>query len=47
MHSRVELVVAAIRHRTALAAHDPPDTGTLRGDVFLPLLAAEPRTRPR
>jgi AcrR family transcriptional regulator len=32
--SRVELVVAAIRHRTALAAIDPPDTGTLRGDVL-------------
>jgi len=31
---RVELVVAAIRHRTALAALDLPDTGTLRGDVL-------------
>jgi AcrR family transcriptional regulator len=31
---RVELVVAAIRHRTALAAPDLPDTGTLRGDVL-------------
>jgi AcrR family transcriptional regulator len=31
---RTELVVAAIRHRTALAAQDPPDTGTLRGDVL-------------
>jgi len=32
--SRVELVVAAIRHRTAVAAPDLPDTGTLRGDVL-------------
>jgi Tetracyclin repressor-like, C-terminal domain len=32
--SRVELVVAAIRHRTASAAVDLPDTGTLRGDVL-------------
>jgi AcrR family transcriptional regulator len=32
---RVELVVAAIRHRTALAALDLPDTGTLRGDVLV------------
>ena len=31
---RVELVVAAIRHRTALGALDLPDTGTLRGDVL-------------
>jgi len=31
---RNELVVAAIRHRAALAALDPPDTGTLRGDVL-------------
>ena len=31
---RVELVVAAIRHHTALAAIDLPDTGTLRGDVL-------------
>jgi len=31
---RVELVVAAIRHRTALAALDLPDTGTLRDDVL-------------
>ena len=31
---RVELVVAAIRHHTALAAPDLPDTGTLRGDVL-------------
>ncbi len=32
--NRVELVVAAIRHRTALATPDLPDTGTLRGDVL-------------
>jgi AcrR family transcriptional regulator len=32
--NRVELVVAAIRHRSALAVLDPPDTGTLRGDVL-------------
>jgi AcrR family transcriptional regulator len=32
--NRVELVVAAIRHRTALAVLDAPDTGTLRGDVL-------------
>ncbi len=32
--NRVELVVAAIRHHTALAALDLPDTGTLRGDVL-------------
>jgi len=32
--SRAELVVAAIRHHTALAALDLPDTGTLRGDVL-------------
>ena len=32
--NRVELVVAALRHRTALAAPDLPDTGTLRGDVL-------------
>ena len=31
---RTELVVAAIRHHTALAALDLPDTGTLRGDVL-------------
>ncbi len=31
---RVELVVAAIRHHTATAALDLPDTGTLRGDVL-------------
>jgi len=31
---RVDLVVAAIRHRAALAALDPPDTGTLRGDTL-------------
>lgn len=31
---RTELVVAAIRHRTAVAVLDPPDTGTLRGDVL-------------
>ena len=32
---RVELVIAAIRHRTAaLAAVDLPDTGTLRGDAL-------------
>ncbi len=31
---RVELVVAAIRYHTALAAIDLPDTGTLRGDVL-------------
>jgi AcrR family transcriptional regulator len=31
---RVELVVAAIRHRAALAAPGLPDTGTLRGDVL-------------
>ena len=32
--SRAELVVAAIRHHTALAALGLPDTGTLRGDVL-------------
>ncbi len=32
--SRADLVVAALRHRTALAAADLPDTGTLRGDVL-------------
>lgn len=32
--NRVELVIAAIRHRTALVALDLPDTGTLRGDVL-------------
>ena len=32
--NRAELVVAALRHRTALAALDVPDTGTLRGDVL-------------
>jgi AcrR family transcriptional regulator len=32
--TRAELVVAAIRHHTSLAAPDPPDTGTLRGDVL-------------
>ena len=32
--NRVELVVAALRHRAALAAPDLPDTGTLRGDVL-------------
>ena len=31
---RIELVVAAIRHRTALAVLELPDTGTLRGDVL-------------
>jgi len=32
--NRAELVIAAIRHHTSLAALDPPDTGTLRGDVL-------------
>jgi Tetracyclin repressor-like, C-terminal domain len=32
--NRVELVIAAIRHHSTLAAHDLPDTGTLRGDVL-------------
>jgi AcrR family transcriptional regulator len=33
--NRAELVIAAIRHRQALSeAPDPPDTGTLRGDVL-------------
>lgn len=32
--NRTELVVAAIRHHTAPAALDPPDTGTLRGDLL-------------
>ena len=32
--NRAELVVAAIRRRTALVPHDLPDTGTLRGDVL-------------
>jgi AcrR family transcriptional regulator len=32
--NRAELVVAAIQHHTANAAFDPPDTGTLRGDVL-------------
>jgi AcrR family transcriptional regulator len=32
--NRTELLVAAIRHRAALAVLDPPDTGTLRGDVL-------------
>jgi AcrR family transcriptional regulator len=32
--NRVELVVAAIRHHTARAALETPDTGTLRGDVL-------------
>ena len=31
---RDELIVAAIRHQSPLAALDPPDTGTLRGDVL-------------
>ncbi len=32
--NRAELVIAALRHRTAFAALDTPDTGTLRGDVL-------------
>lgn len=32
---RTELVVAAIRHHSALAVLDVPDTGTLRGDVLV------------
>ena len=32
--NRAELVGAAIGHRTVLAVLDPPDTGTLRGDVL-------------
>jgi AcrR family transcriptional regulator len=32
--NRAELVIAAIRHHTSSAAPDPPDTGTLRGDVL-------------
>jgi AcrR family transcriptional regulator len=32
--SRAELLVAAIRHHTSFAALEPPDTGTLRGDVL-------------
>ena len=32
--NRTELVVAAIRHHTAPAMQDLPDTGTLRGDVL-------------
>lgn len=32
--NRVELVIAAMRHRTALVAPNLPDTGTLRDDVL-------------
>jgi AcrR family transcriptional regulator len=32
--SRAELIIAALRHRASSAAPDPPDTGTLRGDVL-------------
>jgi AcrR family transcriptional regulator len=32
--SRAELLIAAVRHRASAAAQDPPDTGTLRGDVL-------------
>jgi AcrR family transcriptional regulator len=32
--SRAELAIAALRRRAASATADPPDTGTLRGDVL-------------
>lgn len=32
--NRAELAVAAIRQHTSALAQDPPDTGTLRGDVL-------------
>ena len=37
--NQAELVIAAIRHHTALAAPDPPDTGSLRGDVLAAVLS--------
>jgi AcrR family transcriptional regulator len=32
--NRAELVIAAFRHHAAATAWEPPDTGTLRGDVL-------------
>ncbi|MFK4085347.1 TetR/AcrR family transcriptional regulator [Kribbella sp. NPDC020789] len=32
--NRAELVVAAMRHRTGSIVENPPDTGSLRGDVL-------------
>lgn len=32
--NRAELVLAALRHRTGSIVADPPDTGSLRGDVL-------------
>jgi AcrR family transcriptional regulator len=33
--NRAELLLAAMRHRVGSVSEDPPDTGTLRGDVLV------------